>query len=186
MNKYVFYERVKRPIKYCFDKYFCPKYIGLENIPEAPYILAGNHTSIFDIPLLVSGIDDQINFMAKDELFKNKLIAWFLTNMKAFSVKRGKCDLTAIRHAIVTLRDGEVLGIFPEGTRNQSSELLEFKSGTETLAKMTRVPVVPFGITGEYKYRSHVCLSIGKPLNYEELSEHPEFLREKVKELIRR
>ncbi len=186
IDNYSFYERAKRPIKYCFDKLYCPKYIGLENIPNAPYILAGNHTSILDIPLLACGIDDPINFMAKEELFKNKLFAWFLTNVNAFPIKRGKSDLGAMRHALTILKDGGVLGIFPEGTRNKGEELLEFKRGTEVLAKIANVPVVPFGIMGEYKYKKRICLCIGEPLDPNLISQNPELLRDKVKELIRR
>jgi 1-acyl-sn-glycerol-3-phosphate acyltransferase len=186
INKCVFYERVKKPTKFCFDKLFCPKYVGLNNIPKAPYILAGNHTSMLDIPLLMCGLDDQINFMAKEELFKQKLIARFLEKMNAFPVKRGKMDLAAVRHAALVLKDGGVLGIFPEGTRNKGRELLQFQGGTEAIAKMADVPVVPFGISGEYKLRGNVTLAIGEPLTPEVLKQDPELLRNKVKELIRR
>ncbi len=185
-KNYVFYKRVKRPLKFVFDKLYCPKYIGLENIPEKPYILAGNHTSMLDIPLLISGIDDPINFMAKEELFKNKAFAKILEKMHAFPVKRGQRDMEAMRHALLTLREGGVLGIFPEGTRNKSSELLEFQSGSEVLAKAAKAPIVPFGIVGDYGFRSRVCLCIGEPLDPMEVNKNPEMLRDKVKELIRR
>ncbi len=185
-KNYVFYERVKRPLKFVFDKFFCPKYIGLENIPEKPYILAGNHTSMLDIPLLICGIDDQIAFMSKEELFRNKIIATLFKKMHAFPVKRGQRDMQAMRQALTVLKDGDVLGIFPEGTRNKTSELLEFQSGTEVLAKAARVPIVPFGIVGDYGYKSRVCLCIGEPLNPIEVNKNPEILKESVKELIRR
>ena len=185
MNKYKFYERVKRIEKFAFDRYFTPNVEGLENLPVKPYILDGNHISMLDAALLIAEIPDQINFMAKDELFQNKFLNWLFTNMKAFPVKRDKTDLGAMRHACQVLKDEEVLGIFPEGTRNKGNELLEFKKGTEFIAFRSKALVVPFGISGEYGFKSGITLKIGEAIPYLDLKDDPDILREKVKTLVK-
>ena len=186
INDCVFYERVKRPIKYCFDKYFNPIYVGLENIPEKPYILAGNHHSFLDAFLLMSGIDDPISFAANENLFNNIFMSKFLHGMRVLSIDYGSTNLSSIREAILAKEDKKVVGIFPEGKINKTDELGTFRSEVEILALLTNVPVVPFGINGRYSYKSNVHLNIGEPIETAELKSHLEIVHEKVKELMRR
>ena len=176
-KEYSFYERIKRPLKYCFDKYFCPKYIGLENIPQAPYILAGNYVSIFDISFLMCGIDNQINFIVNEEMFQKLMFSWFLIHIEAFPCGE-KLDLMTIRKALLVLKDSGVISIFLNDIKNEKSEI-------ENIATIAKVPIVPFGITGDYKYKSNVCLEIGKPLNPSELDNN-QLLENRIKKMIRR
>ena len=184
-NKYKFYKRMKTIEKFCIDKLFKINVTGLENIPITPYILAGNHTSMLDIPLLMVSIDDQINFMAKAELFKNPILKWVLINAKAFPVEREKVDIKAMKNACNVIKSGEVLGIFPEGTRNKGHELLEFKKGCGIIAMRTNTVIVPFGISGTYKIGHQINLNIGEPIEALDAKENPNLLRDKVKTLIK-
>jgi len=175
-NEYQFYERIKKPLKYCFDKYFCPKYVGLERLPKKPYILVGNHISNLDISLLICGIKDNINFIISEDLFKNKFLRKILTNMKSIIVKKALYDKLAKNTSILSLIDKEVLGSFLE--ENQNIKIDE-------VAMITNVPVVPFGIIGKYGYRSEITLKIGSPLYFDNNINNYKLVQNKVKELIK-
>lgn len=182
-----FYSSVKKIIGVPIKLVFNPEVIGLENIPDKPYILVGNHKSILDIPLLITYIKDDIHFMAKKELFEIKVIKNIFRRMGAFPIDRTKFDLDALRTSLNILNGGNVLGIFPEGTRNKTENiLLPFKSGAAKIARKTKSLIVPFGICGEYKFRSKICLNIGKSINISDLDLEDEnkYLEDRVKELI--
>ena len=124
--------------------------------------------------------------MAKKELFEFILIRNIFLKMGAFPVDREKADLKAIKEALSILKNGGVLGIFPEGTRNKTDDiLLPFKSGASSIANKTNSLIVPFGIIGEYKKNS-IQLNIGEPFNVKpiEKKEQTEYIEEKVKKLI--
>lgn len=182
-----FYNSVKKilgkPIKLVFN----PKITGLDNIPNKPYILAGNHKSLLDIPLLAIYIKDDIHFMAKKELFNNTIARRFFEKCGAFPVDRESFDLKAIKTALRLLRDDNVLGIFPEGTRNKTDNLiLPFKDGVSSIASRTNSLIVPFGISGEYKFRGDLRLNIGEAIDIKsiEKEKQTEYIENKVKELI--
>ena len=180
-----FYSSMKKILEGPIKLMFNPEVNGIENLPKKPYILAGNHKSMLDIPLLISSIPDEIHFMAKKELFSIFFFKNILYKMGAFPVDREKADLNAIKKALKVLKDNEVLGIFPEGTRNKTNEiLLPFKKGVTSIAAKTDSLIVPFGISGEYK-KNKIKLNIGEPINIKEVNESSgEYLEDKVKKLI--
>lgn len=123
--------------------------MGLENIPtQGGVIIAANHISLWDPPVLGAGLSRPINFMAKEELFAISGLRWIITTMKAFPVKRGAADRGAIRHAINLLKNGEVLGLFPEGTRSKTGQLGKPEPGIGMIALKAGVPIVPAAIIG--------------------------------------
>lgn len=183
-----FYRGIKKILNVPFKLLYNPVVNGLENVPNSPYILAGNHKSMLDIVLLMTSIDDEIHFMAKKELFDNFLIRKIFEKMGAFPVDRDGVDISALKTAFSILRNNEVLGIFPEGTRNKTDEiLLPFKDGVTRIAAKTKTLIVPFGIAGEYK-RNSLFLNIGPPIemNDYDKSIRTEVLEESVKKLIRK
>lgn len=124
---------------------------GLENLPAAGgLIIASNHISNFDPPLIGCALPltRRIHFMAKIELFKNPLFGRIIFALGAFPVRRGLADRTAIRTALALLESGEVVGIFPEGTRSKSGTLGRAEPGMGMIAVKAGVPVVPAAITG--------------------------------------
>ena len=142
--------------------YYNPKIIGKENIPQTgPIIVAGN---IMDQcgPILAS--KRPIHYMAKKEYFDGKF-AWFFKMMGCISVNRSIHDEKAKEEAMNVLADGKALGIFPEGTRNKTDAfLLPFKFGCVSMAKKSDAYIVPFAVTGVYKFRSkNLVYRIGKP-----------------------
>ena len=152
MNNKFYYRAISivRPLM----KFFYPFEIrGKENIEnaECPYIICSNHLSNLDPAFLMLIHKEPIRFMAKQELFKNRILNWIFTKMGAFEVKRGKGDKSALVTSENILKSGEVLGIFVEGTRSKTGEFLRAKSGATLIAASTSAKILPVCITGTGK-----------------------------------
>lgn len=149
-----------------FKLYYNPKIIGKENLKcDGPIIIAGNHKHLYDQCLTIISTKRGINYMTKKEYFDNKKVAWFFKGVGCISVDRSQKDDKAVNSALNILRNSGAIGIFPEGTRNKTNEfLLPFKYGCVSMAKKTDAYIIPFGITGEYKFRSkNLKIRFGKP-----------------------
>ena len=146
---------------------FRVKCVGQENIQnKGAYIICANHTSNSDAPILVSNLKRKVYVMAKAELFKNKFIKWFGDKCCVFPVKRGMRDIESIKYSLKLLKDGEILVIFPEGTRKGLEKNGKAQNGVAYMAIRTGVPVIPVGIQGEMKPFRKVKLNIGEPLDF--------------------
>ena len=126
---------------------------GVENLPGGGYVLAANHTSNFDpwplaVPLFPAR---QVRFMAKSELF-NPILKPILVGGGAFPVRRGEADVDAINRAVELVRDGEIVVMFPEGTRRKKGLRKKYAprahTGTARIALAANVPLVPAAIKG--------------------------------------
>ncbi|MBQ3266232.1 MAG: 1-acyl-sn-glycerol-3-phosphate acyltransferase [Ruminococcus sp.] len=161
---YFFWRAILLPF---FKLKYRMKYIGRENVPaDGAYILASNHRLATDPIMLGMGLKRQVLFMAKEELFKNQFISWFLRKLGAFPVSRGKADTGSIRHFEKALEDGALMGIFIEGTRSKDGEFLPPKNGVSLIAWDTKTPVIPVCHT---KLGSRIVFHFGKPLSLEEM-----------------
>jgi 1-acyl-sn-glycerol-3-phosphate acyltransferase len=121
---------------------------GAERLPlSGPVVLAANHESMWDIPLLVVASPLPIVFMAEEGVFGSPAASWIFTRLGSFPVRRGAGDLRAIRAALAVVRSRRVLGICPEGTRSPGT-LLPFRPGAAWIALASGAPLVPAGITG--------------------------------------
>lgn len=140
--------------------------IGGENIPKEKggYIIASNHVSNNDPPVVGITFKGKYTFMAKQELFEiNPLFTWLITKLGAFPVKRGAKDSSAIDRALESLKEGRIFVIFPEGTRSKDGTLGHAKSGVTLIAAQAKVPVVPVYIKyGRKKFRRNIYISIGE------------------------
>ncbi|WP_112181194.1 lysophospholipid acyltransferase family protein [Paraliobacillus zengyii] len=153
--------------------------IGKENVPQqGPVIICSNHISNWD-PLVV-GITcpRNIYFMAKEELFSNKIIGTLLRKVHAFPIKRGMKDRNALRSGLEILKGGNTLGLFPEGTRSKNGEVREGFSGIGFFALRSDARVVPCAIVGPYQKGKRLKVVYGKPINMEELRERKASARE--------
>lgn len=124
------------------------KVSGTEHLPKTgAFILVANHASYFDPPLIGTAVRHRlIHFMAKEELFHNPVMNWFLRLVHTFPVRRGRIDSEAIKESFRVLKNGEVLGIFPEGTSRAQGILGKFHDGFAGIAIKAGVPVVPAAI----------------------------------------
>ncbi len=141
---------------------------GRYNVPrKGPFIVAANHLSWTDIPLVPAFIPGKVVYMGKEESFHSK-VGWLVRFLGAFPVKRGEGDRQAIRTADEQLKKGNVLGIFPEGTRSKTHALAKGHAGLGMIALRSNVPVVPVAIWGSEKalkkFRAPVIISYGEPM----------------------
>ena len=162
---------------YKFIKFFSYIYLkiffrfriyGKENIPaEGKMLLCGNHSSNNDTLMIAMVTDREIHFMAKEELFNKPVIGWAIKKAHAILVHRDGNDMVAIRNAIRVLNNGDILGIFPQGTRDKCGihKPGSFKSGVATISVKTQSPVVPVYISEEYRLFRRNSIYVGKPIN---------------------
>ena len=156
-----------------FMWYYNPKVIGKENIPkEGQIIIAGNHKHLYDQCMTIVVCKRFIKYMAKKEYFDSWKTRWFFKGVGCISVNRQVKDNESKEEAIEHLKKGGAIGIFPEGTRNKTDKfLLEFKFGAVSMAQKTDAYIVPFGITGDYKFRSkNLIIRYGKPFKVGDMS----------------
>ena len=152
------------------------KVIGKEYIPKkGGYILACNHLSNVDPFIMGMTTWRYLNFMAKQELFKGKLLSWYWHQVGAFPIKRGAPDHRSIREAIHRMEMGRLLVMFPEGTRGATGKSKKVNPGIGLLVKSANVPVVPVRLQGTdgmlppkskwFKFHP-VTIQLGKPLHF--------------------
>ncbi len=161
----MFYTLARELVRFVYHIIFKITVVGAENIPaeKGGYIIACNHVSNNDPPVVGITFRGKYNFMAKEELFRNPLFAWLIRGLGAFPVKRGAKDSAAIDKAIEGLGNGRIFVIFPEGTRSKDGELGRAKSGVTIIAAQAKVPVVPVFVKyGRKKFRRSIVVSIGK------------------------
>ena len=160
----VLYRFLRPIIKILMTLIYHPKYVGLDNIPkEGSIVLSGNHTSNLDCCLLISSTKRTIHFLAKDSLSKG-LKGLLFKNMGLIFVNRRIRDKKALYSAIDVLKEGKVIGIFPESTINKSKDLtLPFKIGSVKMAHDTDSYLIPFVITGKFKAFGGIRIEFLKP-----------------------
>lgn len=158
---------VRALINPLYKFWYNPKVIGAENIPEdGALIVAGNHMHIMDQCNVFLATKRPIHYMAKKEYFDGKF-AFFFKLAGCISVDRGRNDMGCLMSALRVLKRDGAIGIFPEGTRNKTEKfLLPFKTGAAFMAMKSGATVVPFGVAGDYKFRSkNLRIVIGKPID---------------------
>lgn len=145
---------------------------GKENIPsQGPLLVVANHLNLTDPPLLGVSLSRKVIFMAKEELFRSRLIGYFMRGFGAFPVHRGKLDREALRQADQSLAQGLALVMFPEGKRSRHAQLQPAFPGSTLIALHSGVPILPIGITGTEKIkgltwllrRPQITVNIGHP-----------------------
>lgn len=129
---------------------------GNTNLPETPLVICANHINLWDPILLAIIFDRPIRFMAKKELFDNKLLGFLLNKFGAFPVDRDNVNIKTIKDSIKLVKDNEVLGIFPEGTRVKKVSEENMKTGVAMIASRAGADVIPVFINSNYKFRSKV------------------------------
>ena len=175
---------------------------GKENVPRSgPLIVVSNHLNNIDPPLLGASIPRTINFMAKQELFEPHWVRAIVQGYGAFPVRRGQLDRKSLHQALEKLRDGKVVGMFPEGSRSFSKKLQSPQPGTALLADRSGAPILPVGISGSDQMRGlrsifnrpRITVTIGPPfvLSSDEgsrtrlrLTQHSNLIMENIARLI--
>lgn len=155
--------------KIIFSAIYRRKITGLENLPEnGRYILAANHLSYADPPLVGSCIKKKIYYIAKKELFRIPVFGWFIKKMNAFPVDREIADAGALKNALKILESGNILLVFPEGTRYKPGKIRKLKNGSAMLSIASNSPVVPVAVINSDKLISFKKLKVrfGVPMKF--------------------
>ncbi|SHN77997.1 lysophospholipid acyltransferase family protein [Desulfitobacterium chlororespirans] len=147
---------------------------GVENLPKGgPVIIVSNHVSIWDPVVAACSVPRDVSFMAKEELFANPLLGGIFRRLGAFPVKRGQGDTSAIRNSLKVLKEGKVLGLFPEGTRSKTGEMQKGFPGMILLMEKSQAPIVPVRVNGTQNLFvrgwGHLEVIVGKPIFPEQL-----------------
>lgn len=139
---------------------------GLEHIPaEGGVLLCSNHISLLDPPTIGILLKRKVHFMAKKELFDIFGFGWLIKRLGAFPVKRGGVSKESIKTSLLLLREGHVMGIFPEGTRNKGEDEGVGKRGAATFALRSDAAVIPVAIIGNYKLFRKMRVVYGAPVD---------------------
>lgn len=155
---------------------------GRENVPKKGFfIVASNHVSAIDPFLVIDAIQRNVAYMAKVELFQNKIARFFLDILGAFAVDRAKLSVSTIKTVIGLKQTDWCLGIFPQGTREKDGHIENVNKGFASFAKTLKCDILPVAITGMTKderkpFRGKMKIIIGKPIPYndnpEEMMKH--------------
>lgn len=184
------YTVVKSLLKILFKIFLRLRIEGAENIPkDGPLVIACNHLSLLDPPVLGTAATRKVHFMAKEELFV-PVLGDIYRLLGAFPVRRGGADRAAIKHGIDILESNQVLAIFPEGTRSKTGELGKAQPGALMMASKVKATIVPACIIGtDYKRHGRiwpkVMVRFGKPMLFpEDAVVNKEFLHAMTEELM--
>lgn len=175
---------------------------GKDNVPRrGPLIVASNHLSIIDPPLLGASVPRRITFMAKQELFGPPMVRLIVQAYGAFPVRRGEIDREALRSALESLQNGCALGMFPEGKRSPDTRLQSAQPGVSLIAARSGVPILPVAICGSEHVeglsvivrRPRITVTIGRPFSLPSvggkptranLAEYSDLIMEHIAELL--
>lgn len=170
------YHLVKIIAYIAFKIAFNIRFEGRNNIPKGEAVIyASNHRTNADPPIVACRGKGKFAFMAKEELFRNKLFALLIRSLGAFPVARGKGDTGVLDTAIERLESGRSLIIFPEGTRSKDGKVHRGHSGAAVIAAKSQKKIIPVGIVfGErLKFRTKITVKYGEPINPNEYIDQP-------------
>ena len=140
------------------------------NRQDAPYILISNHQAAIDPFVLALPVRRyEIRFIGKREIVGHKIVEWAVTQLHMIPVTRGATDMGAMRACMSTLKEGHVLGIFPEGTRHQPEMMQTVESGTGMIALRAGVPILPVYIHGKVRPFHVTHVYVGDPLDVSDI-----------------
>lgn len=177
-------------LKPFFLLFYRVKIVNKEVIPKkGPVIFCGNHLDVKDQLPVIASTNRMIHWMSKKEYFDGKF-SWFFKLVGCISVDRENHGGDSLDIALDYLKRGSAIGIFPEGTRNKTdAELLPFKIGAVYLAQKSEATIVPFAVTGDFKFRSkNTMVRFGEPFKIDiddNLDDMNTLLRDKILELQR-
>jgi 1-acyl-sn-glycerol-3-phosphate acyltransferase len=170
---------------------------GRENVPAAgPLLLVSNHVSLLDPPFVGAAAPRELDFMAKEELFRIPVFGRLITALHARPVKRDGSDSRALKTGLRLLAGGRALLVFPEGTRGVEGQLGEGRPGAGMLAVMSGAPVVPVHVSGSGRALppgrlcprpAKVRVRFGPPLHFKgaDAEERKDRYREATREMMR-
>ena len=189
------YKILKLIFIFIYSVIFPTTTIGKENVPkDGAVILASNHLSNWDPPLVGAFISRHLAYMAKEELFRVPILKYVSKAVHTFPVKRGASDRSAIKTALTMLKAGECICMFPEGTRSKDGNLHKGAPGVALIAAKSKATVIPVAITGTFKLKPFRKITVvyGKPIVFtaekadkENLQEFTEKIMQEIASMLK-
>ena len=147
----VVWKMVRLLFRLYFTVLFDLKVYGVRNVPRTGgVLLVSNHQSLLDPIVLGARLPRPMSYMAKSELFRNRVFAWLIRGLGAFPVRQGAGDVRAIKETVQRLQEGRMLNIFPEGSRTETGDIGPMEAGAALVVRKSGVPIVPAAIDGSY------------------------------------
>lgn len=174
----VWYRGLRVFFRILFSTFWPLRIEGVENVPrQGAGVIVSNHLSLVDPFVVGYGANRMVSFMGKEELFSTPIIGFVIRKVGAFPVDRSRRDPASMRTALSVLKAGELLGMFPEGTRGTTGEMLEVRTGAARLAARTRTPIIPVAVIntnrgmppGKMVRPARIGLRFGQPFELTEL-----------------
>ncbi|MDP4093137.1 MAG: lysophospholipid acyltransferase family protein [Bacillota bacterium] len=159
-------QAIRYLIRFVFKIIYRVEVINREAVPaKGAVVLCSNHVRMLDMFFIGFKIPRLIHYMAKAELFRIPVINLIIKYFGTFPVKRGTADIEAIKTAIQLVREGHIVGTFPEGHRSKGkkNKILKAKPGAAMIAVKGNVPVLPVALQGDYRLFSKVRVVFGEP-----------------------
>jgi 1-acyl-sn-glycerol-3-phosphate acyltransferase len=148
-RKTLIYRFVRTSVDLTYRIVFRRRVEGRENLPmQGPVLLALNHQSFLDIPLVAGSTTRHVSFVARESLARSRPLGWLMRQCGAVLIQRGKPDRAALREMVAHLEAGDCVAVFPEGTRSSDGRLQPFRAGALLAARLSGAPVVPAAIRG--------------------------------------
>lgn len=162
-----FYSICQKLIKGIFFPVYRVEVVGEKNIPQNDgALICPNHFHWLDPVIVGVYLKREIRFMAKYELFQNKLLKKLLKSLGVFPVRRQEADLNAVKTTLKYLKEGQIVGLFPEGTRIKGGDFGKANPGVAMFSIKSGKPVIPVYIKANYKIFSKITIIIGKPIDF--------------------
>lgn len=172
-----FYWLVRNFFKLCFKMFYRHKVYGLEHFIQGRGIIAPNHTSFFDPPIIAASWPEEISFLARKSLFASPIFGHMISNLNAYPVDGTTQDLSSIKLVCKLLSENKKVVIFPEGIRSRNGELGTIKSGIGMLSLRCQAPVIPVYISGVFyiwnrfrkfpKLTGNMACIFGSPIDWQ-------------------
>ena len=147
----VWYEIVRSFLRLTFFPMFLLTAEGRKNVPrKGPVLLLSNHQSFLDPMFCQVPINRHMHYVTRSTLFNNKLFGMLLSTLNTIAIRRGEADVAAMKKIIAVLKEGNIVCMFPEGTRTSDGRITEIKAGFSLLSRRSKAVVVPVAIEGAY------------------------------------
>ena len=186
-EKTLTYRVVRQTVSTTLRTLFRARFAGEEHLPRrGGALIAANHQSYLDIPLVASSTRRHVAFVARDTLADSRALGWLMRQCGAVLIRRGKPDRQALREMVAHLEAGDLVCVFPEGTRSRDRSVGAFRGGALLAARLARVPIVPAAVRGTFDAwprggplrLARVALTFGAPLD--PLATEAEVVRERI------
>lgn len=178
-----FYRSIYICTKKFFSLLFRHQVYGKHHLPAGPCILAPNHASFLDPPLVAISCDEEVNFLARGSLFNNAIFKKLISHLNSYPVGGISQDITSLKLILQLLKDSKKVVIFPEGKRTPTGHLLPIKPGIGMLISKSQCPIIPVYIHGTYeawpkkkwipRLEGQTACVFGKPIYWEAYKDLP-------------